>query len=568
MKKTMRFQRITPILAGLLLGSPVALHAATTMNSFDAPPPRTRREARPTTAPLTIQQPEVRYTAAQIELILERAHNAWAGYVQLRPRLRRGDLHEQAFTHRAAVLRAQTNAIERLLAAEKRKPTKEGPQTISDGLTGLDRATAAVEYDANRIALRMAQEAVLPPDQPYCVCMAPAFVRVAPLRPATCVPATEVNLSLAGGEAESFQVVVVPYWEPIRNVRIQVGELFLRDGIERLPASQVKLWSVESVATSAPLGREHLWPDLLTPLRVFDVPATASQSVLVDVRARAGQPPGLYGGRLTVKGDDVATMTLALHVRVRPFALPEAPPPRVAFRARNDFLQTRFAAPDPSRFVRTWQHFLADFDLGLYRKAGPDDSAAGWTPWLGEFPPMPVEALPADPYSPAAPTSLACRQAAWAGWNLQRRDPSPRQWLVNGWVSLDPSVPAAGPLLAPLVRIRWESAVLPNPPGLIHLNPEGDPEPTLRLVALRDGIEDYRYLELLAQSVNEAKTRRAAGWWKRRRWNALLRVEPQLGDPNRLTPELATELLHRREALGDAIEDAQRLLAKRPPRKR
>jgi len=95
---------------------------------------------------------------------------------------------------------------------------------------------------------------------------------------------------------------------------------------------------------------------------------------------------------------------------------------------------------------------------------------------------------------------------------------------------------------------------------LIYLNHAGESEPTLRLIVLRDGIEDYQYLDLLARRLDEVKQRKAAGWWKRRKWAGLLRVESKLCDPSRISADLVSKLLARREDVAAAIEEMGRLL--------
>jgi len=538
---------------------PVLSQAAFVADSLESLRSR-RRADLPTSPTLATAQTEVRYTATQIEEILRRARSAWRHYRQMRKQLGTADSHEQALAQRAVALRARVRAVDRLLATEKRQPTREGPQTVITALNSLDRATAAVEYDLDRIALRTAQETLLPPNQPFCLCVAPAFARIPPAGPTPCRPATKVDMTLAAGEAEGFQLVVVPYWERLEGVRVEVGNLFRRDSIDRLGPEQVRLWLTASAATSPTLGREMLYPDPLTPARPFDLPASASQAILVDIRAQRDQPPGLYEGHIMVRANNLRPMTVSLHIRVRPFALPDDTS-RVAFQVGNEFLQTRLATTQSSHLARTWEQFLAPFALGLCRESAPGESTNPWLPLRATYALPPAEAPSADPYSLAAPTSLAYRQAGWAAWQADRNRPSRApQRLVSGWVSLDPPPrESAEPPDAPIVRCRWSPEEWANPPGLIYLNHLGRPEPTLRLVAIRDGIEDYRYLELLAHRLAEAKRLKTARWWKRRRWERLLPIDPKLCDPTQNSLELGAKLLLRREAIAAAIEQIQRL---------
>jgi hypothetical protein len=557
--------RLPFLLAVLLWPQPLAAAGA---SPFESIRPRRPREA-PTSPSLFTLRPDVRYTAAQIEAVLSRARNAWRNYLQLRPQLRTIDSREQAFAQKAAALRAMTRAVERLLANEKQSPTKEGVQTVADALTSLDHATIAVEYDCDRISLRIAQESLLPPDQPFCVCLAPAFARISPVGPTACPPATEIAISLAAGEAESFQLVIVPYWQRLNGVRIEVGDLFRRDSIDRFRPDQIRLWLAESVATTPTLGRTQFWADPLSPLRPFDLPATVSQTILVDIRARKEQPAGLYEGHLTIRPENARPTSITLQIVVRSFALPEGVP-EVAFRAKNESVQAQLAASPLSRFAREWQVFLAGRGLGLYRQSGPGDPAAGWLPWLSEQALPSSETPTGDPKLPALVSCLAYRQAAWAAWNEQhRRDSGVRRWIVNGWVSLDLSTSEpAKRSTGPLVRNQWTGKASDNPPGLIYMNSRGEPEPTIRLIALRDGIEDFRYFDLLARKIAEAKDRNAAGWWKQRRWKRLLNLGSKLGDPKQASLDIAVKMLERREAVAKAIEQAQRCLEAEGNRKK
>jgi hypothetical protein len=548
-------------LVALVLVHLSGARAATVGDSLrSAPPPRRPREAA-TSPSLPLWRPEIRYTAEQIETILARANSAWRGYLRLRPQLRTVDAREQAFAKKAAALRAMSLAVRRLLDSEKRNPTKEGVQTVADALSSLDRASVAVEYDSDRISLRLAQESVLPPNQRYCLCVAPSFARISPVAPTACSPANSHALSLAAGEAESFQLVIVPYWESLRGVRVEVSDLFHRDSIGRFSQSQIRLWVVESVATTPTVGRAEYLPDPLTPLRTFDLPASVSQTILVDIRARKNQGAGLYEGHLTVRPENLPATSIPLRVLVRPFALPEGVP-QVAFRAKNVSIQQQLAASPLSRFARQWDVFLEDYGLRLYPQSAPDDPAAGWLSWMGEDVPAPAE-------SPALVSCLAFRQAAWGAWIENRRLglATPR-WLLNGWVSLDvssaePRLAAAkrsgeaGSAVAPFVRSRGEAGEPDNAPGLVCVNPRGELEPTIRLIALRDGIEDHAYLELLSRKIAETKLRRAAGWWKRRGWSGLLNFRPSLADPARASPDTASDILDLREAVAQAIEKAQ-----------
>jgi len=507
-----------------------------------------------TSPPAATKVPEIPYTAARIAAILGRAKATLRAYGKIRRSLRPDDPHEHTLAVRAESLSYKLRAVAEILKQEKRRPTRKGAETIRLALDALDRATAAVEYDIDRVRLRKLQETLLPPHQPFCVCWAPAFLRIPPTGPTKAKPVRQTSLTLARGEAESFQLVIVPYWEPLKKIRVSVGDLFRRNGVEKIAAKQIRLWLVESVATSPTVGRPQLWPDPLGALRPFDLPATVSQALLVNVYATKDQRPGLYEGRIRIAPENARRTDIAVSVKVLPFTLPAAGP-AVAFRPRNEYIRNRFAAPPPNAFASKWASFLRGFGLIPYRGFGPYDRADGWEEWISDYPGGWAEGQTAPPpCSAAAPTALAFRKAGWAAWESDRpRARSPRR-IVNAWVSIDPATPPPGNnRTAPFIRTRWSPEKSPHPPGIVFVTPGGEPQPTLRLIALRDGIEDYRLLSLFARRYAKAKSARLGNWWDRRRWRKLLRINRLLVDPDRIAPETGTALLERRDEIARAI---------------
>lgn len=69
-------------------------------------------------------------------------------------------------------------------------------------------------------------------------------------------------------------------------------------------------------------------PDIAVPLELvptFDVAASTNQSIWADVTIPKTAPPGIYGGMLTVTENGAVTHKLPVSLRVRNFALPDAP---------------------------------------------------------------------------------------------------------------------------------------------------------------------------------------------------------------------------------------------------
>jgi hypothetical protein len=360
---------------------------------------------------------------------------------------------------------------------------------------------------------------------------------------------------MAQGEAESFQLVVVPFWTDLENVRIEVGKIFRREGIDRFDPEQVRVWLVQSVASSGTIGAQYS-PDPLMPFRSFNLPAAYSQSILITVRARSDQPPGVYDGKITVSSEEHGSIAVSLRLLVRSFAIPDDRPV-VTFRAVNEALQGALSMPKSSRTVETWNRFLAPFRLHVHTAS----EGVIARPWLEGNVSTLMAAPAGDAYSFDAPTALAYRAAGWAAWDKRQAASGPAPWLVRGWVSVDAfeSTPA-GAGGAPRVRNRWPESRAGHPPGMVYLNRMGEPDPTLRLVALRDGIEDFACLDVLARLLDRATRRKAVGWWTRRRCNKLLEIDSDLVDPERIAPGDASELLERREKVAEAIENLRERL--------
>jgi hypothetical protein len=101
------------------------------------------------------------------------------------------------------------------------------------------------------------------------------------------------------------------------------------------------------------------------------------------------------------------------------------------------------------------------------------------------------------------------------------------------------------------------------PPGpvdgtLIYPAP-GRPLPSIRLMQLRDGMEDYEYLAALERALDGFETELDMEWLR-----ALIARAPSLADAARRRPvDTFAEILHRREEIGRAITE---LAAGRVPR--
>jgi len=203
----------------------------------------------------------------------------------------------------------------------------------------------------------------------------------------------QLELSLARGERESFQVVVIPCRADLKQARVQVTDLRGTDGAV-LCAGQVKVSPVGYVETKAvpPYGTSHVgwWPDpILEFLSAADVARGDAQAFWVRVHAPRDQAAGQYQGQLQVHSQDGPLFAVELTVHVRSFAVPAASPlplavtfaphdhPTAATRAEQTVWRNEPEYPVNAwkKHRLKWADFLADYYLtydSLYTHEGPD----------------------------------------------------------------------------------------------------------------------------------------------------------------------------------------------------
>jgi len=207
---------------------------------------------------------------------------------------------------------------------------------------------------------------------------------------------SRVELSLARGEKESFQVVVVPGRADLKQTAVRVTDLRGPDGAT-LSASQVKVSAVGYVETKSvpPYGSDHVgwWPDpILEFLSVTDIARGDAQAFWIRVQAPRDQPAGVYQGKLEVRSQDAILGTFDLTVRVFGFAVPAASPLPLAVTFAPEDHPTPTTTAEQSQWRKEadypinawkkhklrWADFLADYYLtydSLYTREGPDFEA-------------------------------------------------------------------------------------------------------------------------------------------------------------------------------------------------
>ena len=113
------------------------------------------------------------------------------------------------------------------------------------------------------------------------------------------------------------------------------------------PAGSGCAWTQRPVANK-------FYPDIAVPLELvptFDIVASSNQSIWADVYIPGAAPPGVYGAMLTVLEDGAVTHKIPVSLRVRNFALPDAPSARTMLFTSYGDIAPRYAStahPDPS----------------------------------------------------------------------------------------------------------------------------------------------------------------------------------------------------------------------------
>ena len=203
----------------------------------------------------------------------------------------------------------------------------EPPVTVDvvDEGAGVRRFAQAVEVrrEVMELAQRMAQEC---PAEDFCIGLPPAWETVY-YRPQTYSGplGSEVSLSAARDEYESFALVILPRRGDLEGVTVTAGDLVRVEGEGTLDAGLVQVAPLSYVG----YGSDRPYAEVLRPdIPSFDVPADAQQAAWVTVYVPTGTPAGVYRGALTVSARNAQSREVALELRVWDFTLPR---PRSVF---------------------------------------------------------------------------------------------------------------------------------------------------------------------------------------------------------------------------------------------
>ena len=220
-------------------------------------------------------------------------------------------------------------------------------------------------------------------DSSFAIGFATAMEKLLPMdMPLPIKAATEVNLTLAKNEKESFQLVVLPFDKQLQNVKITAEDLKDKQG-EILKASNINIKVVGYVKTkkSPPYDVPYVgwWPDpILNFNKKVNVAAGNAQAFWIRVNAGKTQKSGTYSGKLCVTAKDAKPMEFKINVKVYDFILPDSSPLPMAitFEPRNVLKLTGKNSKNWHKKLKyIWADFLADYYItydNLYRTGAPD----------------------------------------------------------------------------------------------------------------------------------------------------------------------------------------------------
>ena len=177
--------------------------------------------------------------------------------------------------------------------------------------------------------------------------------------------ARSVTLEAAKDEVESFQLVLIPGGKAATGVRVEAGPLRGPGGV--VPVEWHRVGYVE---TGAPrqYHTEHVgwWPDVLLPAGPVDLEPGRRQPLWFRVSVPPGSAPGLYTGRVTLRGREHA-VTIPVELRVRGFRLPRPGSLPCAFGLYASVLSEWYNGRTP------------------YQSVMPLDAYARWCEFLGRY---------------------------------------------------------------------------------------------------------------------------------------------------------------------------------------
>lgn len=249
----------------------------------------------------------------------------------------RGALHAQDFD----LPKARAMLLDELQELEKQANEMEFSQGATLALVDDIRKLGQTADRFEEIASYL-KEYDKPTDAGFLVGFADSMRKIMPRHLRTHLDIEDaVELSLAGGEKEAFQVAVVPFNRAAQNVTVEMSDLKGPDGATiNKDAIDTDLMAYTKTAMRTTPGVEYIgwWPDpIIDTDEAVDVALGDVQSWWVRINASRDQEPGVYTGTLTVKADGQDDLVFSVTAEVYGFNVPRhAPiPTAVTYLNRN-----------------------------------------------------------------------------------------------------------------------------------------------------------------------------------------------------------------------------------------
>ncbi len=183
-------------------------------------------------------------------------------------------------------------------------------------------------------------------------------------------------ISAAGGEYESFQLVVHEVTRALDSVRCEVSDLSGPSGL--IPADRITLNPVGYVETTV-ISKQYpsslgWWPDPLLNMESFPVDSGQAQPVWVTVHVPEGTPKGLYRGEIEVTCAGGGSRVLPVTVRVRGFDIPKKSSLKTLTWVKPGNQISAFEvdkAKDLEALTKERETLLSYYDILLDHRLGP-----------------------------------------------------------------------------------------------------------------------------------------------------------------------------------------------------
>ncbi len=161
-----------------------------------------------------------------------------------------------------------------------------------------------------------------------------------------------VQIFLARNEYEGAQLIIVPLWRDVKQLRVRAGALRQENGTGIIPDENIQVQRAGYVPIGPPeynwrVEKQGLYPDVLLPPEPVDVPAAqCAQPYFVMVKTETDTPPGDYAGIVTLSAAEDSPLEIPVHVHVWDFALPKETTLKTSFWMNEGFIKAFYKYPD------------------------------------------------------------------------------------------------------------------------------------------------------------------------------------------------------------------------------